>query len=399
MIKKTLWVSIILFSISFIMGNQKSLAVLDFKANNINEGDARALTDRFRIEIFQLGKYKVVERELLEEILAEQGLQETGCTTDECIVEIGRLIGVQEIISGSISLVGNTFSVSARMIDVSSGEIICVAVHDHSGQIDGLLKEGMEKIALKLIGYENSISETNEPSHELIISRFTELISLSDEKHKINEYDTVYEYLKQAEIIEPSNFEVIWRLARAHYDFSDNSINQEVINRNLYSGLRYAEKALNIGEDRAKSHKWYGILIGRVGEVEGTEQKIKNSYPMAEHTKKAIELDPEDAGNYHVMGRWHYALASLTWFERQIASWVYATPPKASFEEARYYFNQAIDKDPEDIRNYLWLGKAYEELNNNASARTAYQKVLSLKSNSESDRIVQQAARDLLSRL
>ncbi len=230
----------------------------------------------------------------------------------------------------------------------------------------------------------------------LFAADFSSLISEADARHEASDYDAVFKILKQAEQMDAGNYDVIWRLARAHFDLSDNTTDEAEISENLYAGFKYAEKALEIGDDRAESHKWYGILIGRVGEIEGTEQKIKNSYPMAEHTKKAIDLDPDDAGNYHVMGRWHFALADLSWLERKIASWVYATPPEASFEEARDYFKQAINKDPVDIRNYVWLGKALDELDDENGAAKAWKKAMGLQATSESDKMLQAEAKELL---
>ena len=230
----------------------------------------------------------------------------------------------------------------------------------------------------------------------LLAQDFDSLVVQADAQHEMDAYDDVFKLLKEAEAVDAENYEVVWRLARAHFDFSDNTTDEAEIEKNLYAGFEYAEKALKIGDDRAESHKWYGILIGRVGEIEGTKQKIENSYPMAEHTQKAIELDPDDAGNYHVMGRWHFALADLSWFERTIASIVYATPPEASFEEARDYFKQAIAKDPEDIRNYLWLGKALEELKDEDGAGQAYKQALGIEASSDSDKILQKEAKELL---
>jgi len=225
------------------------------------------------------------------------------------------------------------------------------------------------------------------------------LISKADALHEEENYAEVYDVMKQAEAVAPENFEVVWRLARANFDISDNTTDEEKISKHLYQGLSYAEKALEMDPNRAESHKWYGILIGRVGEIEGTKQKIKNSYEVAEHTKKAIELDPEDAANYHVMGRWHYTLADLSWVERQVASVIYAKPPQASFEEARKYFQTAIDKDPEDIRNYVWLGRTQEALDNESGARKAYNSALEISAQSESDRKLQKEARELLNDL
>ncbi len=228
---------------------------------------------------------------------------------------------------------------------------------------------------------------------------FGDLISNSDAKHDVDDYSATFELLKQAEELEANNFEVIWRLARVHFDFSDNSEDEEIISENIYAGFDYAKRALEMDDSRAESHKWYGILIGRVGELEGTKQKILNSYEVKEHTLKAVELDPEDDGNFHVMGRWHYTLADLSWFERKIAGLIYATPPKASFEEAAEYFQQAINLAPDEIRHHVWLGKTYEELDNEESAKNEYNAALAMTAENDSDRILQKEAQELLSDL
>ena len=222
------------------------------------------------------------------------------------------------------------------------------------------------------------------------------LLSFADQRHENNDFDGNFAILQDAEKLEPENLEVIWRLARAHFDFSDNTSDEAVIETNIYTGFDYARRALEIDDNSAKAHKWYGILIGRVGEIEGTEQKIKNSYKVSEHTLKAIELDPEDDGNYHVMGRWHYTLADLNWFERTLASIVYATPPEASFEEARDYFTKAIKKASDEIRHFLWLGKTLVELDDETGAETALNRALAIDAKSDSDQLLQEEAREIL---
>ncbi len=226
---------------------------------------------------------------------------------------------------------------------------------------------------------------------------FGDLIDQADVKYDDDDFSAAYELLGQAEQLEPDNFEVIWSLARVHWALSDNSEDEVVISENIYAGFDYAKRALEMDDGRAESHKWYGILIGRVGELEGTKQKILNSYEVKDHTLKALELDPEDDGNFHVMGRWHYTLADLSWFERKIAGLIYAKPPKASFAEAAEYFQQAIDLAPDEIRHYVWLGKTYEELKDKDAAKNAYNTALAMTAENDSDRILQKEAQELLS--
>ncbi len=230
----------------------------------------------------------------------------------------------------------------------------------------------------------------------VIAQGFGDLIDKADALHELDDFSGNFELLKKAEGLEVDNFEVVWRLARAHFDFFDNSEDENVISENAHTGLDYATKALEMDESRAESHKWYGILIGQVGILEGTKQKILNSYEVKEHTLKAIELDPEDDGNFHVMGRWHHTLADLSWFERKIAGLIYAKPPKASFDEAVEFFQQAIDMEPGEVRHHLWLGKSYEGLGDKEAAKNAYTAALAITAENDSDRILQKEAQELL---
>ena len=126
------------------------IAVYELTGKNISSGEASALTDRLSLELANLDAFKVIEREMIEQILVEQGFQQLGCTTNECMVEVGKLIGVEQMIGGSISKVGNTFSVAAKIIDVETGELTKTAIYDYSGNIDILLTKGMRKVAIDL---------------------------------------------------------------------------------------------------------------------------------------------------------------------------------------------------------------------------------------------------------
>jgi hypothetical protein len=55
------------------------------------------------------------------------------------------------MVGGSISKVGRTYSVSARIVSVETREIIKTATYDYRGEIDGLLTFGMRNVALKLL--------------------------------------------------------------------------------------------------------------------------------------------------------------------------------------------------------------------------------------------------------
>ena len=143
---------LLLFVLFSFIPAQTPIAVLDLSAEGISGSEARTLTDRLRTELFNTGQYTVIEREMMDDILNEQGLQQSGCTSTECIVEVGRLIGVEQVIGGSIGKVGNVYSISAQTISVETGQIIRVATYDHMGELGDLLRFGMKNVALVLSG-------------------------------------------------------------------------------------------------------------------------------------------------------------------------------------------------------------------------------------------------------
>jgi len=144
----------VLFQVSFLPAQRVPIAVVEFEGNGISQTEAIALTDRLRNELFRLGAFEVVERGMMETILTEQDFQLTGCTSNECLVEVGQLLGARQVVGGSISKVGNTYSVSARLVDVQTGKLIGVSDYDLRGEIDDMLTRGMREVALMLSGQE-----------------------------------------------------------------------------------------------------------------------------------------------------------------------------------------------------------------------------------------------------
>jgi len=147
---------LILLSLSFstCLFSQQTVAVLDFEGIGVSKDEARALSNRFGSEFMDLskGRYTLVERQQMGEILEEQGLQQSGCVSSECAVEVGAALGAKFIVTGSISKVGTIFSVNARLLDVESSQILKSISHDQMGNIGVLLTSGMREAAAKLLG-------------------------------------------------------------------------------------------------------------------------------------------------------------------------------------------------------------------------------------------------------
>ncbi len=86
---------------------RSTIAVMELEEAGLSKTDAKVITSRLRTDLFNTKKFIVLERERMEDILKEQGFQLSGCTSSECVVEAGQLIGVQQMVAGEIGKVEN----------------------------------------------------------------------------------------------------------------------------------------------------------------------------------------------------------------------------------------------------------------------------------------------------
>lgn len=228
---------------------------------------------------------------------------------------------------------------------------------------------------------------------------FSSVIESIDNYQEDSNFDKALEVSLDYYTSNKDDVEILWRLARGYFDLADQTSDELVKKENIDKGLPYAKLALDINPSSAKANHWYAVMIGQKGILEGTKQKILNSYEVKKYCLKAIEIDPSYDGSLHVMGRWYYNVADLSWLERTIASAVYAAPPKGSFEEAVDYFKKAIEVNPKDIRHYLWLGKSYHANGEDSKAKEILTNAMALEVNNQGSRILKNQVKELLSKI
>lgn len=129
------------------------VAVTALQARGVAESDAAVFTETLADVLLRSGKVRVMERSQMDKILAEQGFQQAGaCDTAECAVQMGRLLGIERIVVGSVGKVGETYSLSVRMVDVGTGEVLTSSRRNHRGAIDDVLDRVVPEVGRELIG-------------------------------------------------------------------------------------------------------------------------------------------------------------------------------------------------------------------------------------------------------
>jgi ankyrin repeat protein len=154
---------LLLIPTAFLYSGQNiipNIAISDFISQGVKQSEAGIVTEQLRAELHKTSKFRIVERSQMQEILKEQGFQQTGCTSDACAVEVGQLLGVRDIVVGTLGIAGSYTILSARIIDVQTGEVFVNETVRASGGIDKMIEGGIREIASKLVaGFSKAINE------------------------------------------------------------------------------------------------------------------------------------------------------------------------------------------------------------------------------------------------
>jgi curli biogenesis system outer membrane secretion channel CsgG len=155
-------------SVAFAADQRKSIAILNFDYSTVQSGVAaifgtnqdvgKGVADLLVEKLVKSGQYRVIERKAIDKIMAEQNFSNSDRADSSTAAKIGRLMGADAIVMGSItqfgrddkktnvggSVLGGRMSkyglggvgaskakavvgLSARLVSVNTGEILAVA--------------------------------------------------------------------------------------------------------------------------------------------------------------------------------------------------------------------------------------------------------------------------------
>ncbi len=153
--KKVIGILMIVMLACSLLAQQKkeTLAILDFNVvSGISPRESVTLTNIFRSEMYKTGRFDVLERNDMESILKEQAFTLTGaCNSAECAVEIGQLLSAEKMVIGDFGKVGETFAITIRMVNVSTGKMEMVLGERFKGDPETFL-DIIKVMAQKLSG-------------------------------------------------------------------------------------------------------------------------------------------------------------------------------------------------------------------------------------------------------
>ena len=120
MIKRIL-ILLMISAVPVFSQEKMRIAIMDLEPKDISASDAAKISELIRNEIINTGKYTVIERAQMNNILKEQGLQQAGCTDISCAVEVGKILSARKILVGSVMKLGTSIIITGRIVDIEKG--------------------------------------------------------------------------------------------------------------------------------------------------------------------------------------------------------------------------------------------------------------------------------------
>jgi TolB-like protein len=127
-------------------GPKRRITVLDFSDVQGQATSGGAVIAELLInELFRTGLYEIVERKHLSTVLEQHRLNMTGLVDESTARRVGKLLGVDCIVTGTVIDLGTALNVNARTIAIETGSISATASADlERSSFQHLLKPAAE---------------------------------------------------------------------------------------------------------------------------------------------------------------------------------------------------------------------------------------------------------------
>lgn len=165
------------------------------------------------------------------------------------------------------------------------------------------------------------------------------------------------------------------------------------------SGKKYAETALRVNPNYSEANFVMSMAMGRMALLLSGREKIAAVNDIKKYAENAVRNDPRNFKAYHVLGKWHFEVSSLSSFERMGARLLFGGLPPSSFSESIRNYEKSRLISPEFALNYLEIAKAYRKNEQENKAIEVLQKLQTLPVKNADDPRIKREGNEMLKEL
>ena len=125
-----------------------TLAVVRLREQQVTPEEAAMVTDLVREAIARGGKYRVIEREQMERMMAEKSVAMAEMTSDSAEAGVAKMLNARFMGVGSLGKVMGSYVLSFRVVDVETGLLRGAGSAD--GETIDQIKKGIARMASTL---------------------------------------------------------------------------------------------------------------------------------------------------------------------------------------------------------------------------------------------------------
>ena len=188
-----------------------------------------------------------------------------------------------------------------------------------------------------------------------------------------------------ADKAKPNDAAILQKIARQYSDLTTELAMNDDRRRYAQTALDYALRAVALAPNNPENVLSLAICHGKLGVYSDTKTKIKYSRLVKEEAERALVLDPNYAWAHHVVGRWHYEVATLGAATRFIVRLIYGGLPAATTAEAVHHLRRAVALEPNELNHHLELGFALAADGDKTRARLEFEKGLAMPNRGKHD--------------
>lgn len=179
---------------------------------------------------------------------------------------------------------------------------------------------------------------------------------------------------------EPANVPVLVRSARMLCNIGGRSKDKEFKRLHAAKAKAISLQAIALDKRNTEAHLNYTLALGMLSEMaDSPREKLESARIIRTEIDIILSIDPQYAPAYYILGKWHYALASLNGFERWMCKLLFGGMPEgASMKEAVRCYDKAIQLWPDYILFHYSIAMSWHSLGEERKAVAALEKALVL---------------------
>lgn len=223
----------------------------------------------------------------------------------------------------------------------------------------------------------------------------------ADELYFAGEPIQAYELLKTHLAVDSTDYEALWRAARAAVVVGVVREGITAQNEFLDPAIVLGDRAVAVRPDGIDGLYWRGAAEGRRALNAGNDYASRLVQRVFDDAHAILALDSLHAGAHNLLGRVNYEIMVLSRVERMLARMLMNNRAlqESSWDSAALHLRRAAELEPDNVLYWLDLAQLYVRRGRDDDARTVLNRVIEMHSVHPPDDVFKDTARRWLGEL